>query len=276
MILNIAVSVMIPAVFAQAQTAAPGTSSSVQVQSVWDFVVKGGPVMIPIGICSLVALTVIVERLVSLRHGRIVPGNLVGTIRATLSGGASDRVERALEQCRASATPLATILAAGIRKLGEPAEAVEKRIQETGQAEIQRLRKYLRSLSVIAAIAPLLGLLGTILGMITAFETVAASPDSLGRTELLAKGIYEALITTAAGLIVAIPVVISYHWFAAKVDRMVLEMDATVIEFVEEFARSVKSRDVSRESVVMRGLGIPSVVADNGNQPAPAVALATA
>jgi len=251
-------------------------ASAVKVQSVWDFVVKGGPVMIPIGICSLVALTVIVERLVSLRRVQIIPPKFVDGVRSILSGGASDRIVRAMEYCRASATPLANILAAGIKKLGEPAEQVEKRIQETGQAEIQRLRKYLRSLSVIAAIAPLLGLLGTILGMITAFETVAASPDSLGRTELLAKGIYEALITTAAGLIVAIPVVISYHWFAAKVDRMVLDMDGMVIAFVEEFARPTVVRESTKDATSFRSTPSVAVGSDNGNQPAQAVALATA
>jgi len=257
-------------------TAGTDAASAAKVQSVWDFVVKGGPVMIPIGICSLVALTVIVERLVSLRRGQIIPPKFVDGVRSILGGGASDRIARALEYCRASATPLANIFAAGIKKLGEPAELVEKRIQETGQAEIQRLRKCLRSLSVIAAIAPLLGLLGTILGMITAFETVAASPDSLGRTELLAKGIYEALITTAAGLIVAIPVVISYHWFAAKVDRMVLEMDGMVIAFVEEFARPTVLKESTRETTSMRSVPSVSVESDNGNQPAQAVALATA
>lgn len=264
------------AIFGQAQTSAAAPASSVQLQSVWDFMVKGGPVMVPIGLCSLVALTVIVERLVSLRRSQTIPAGFVESIRALLTSGAADRVERALERCRASATPLANIFAAGIMKLGEPAELVEKRIQETGQAEIQKLRKNLRSLSVIAAIAPLLGLLGTILGMITAFETVAASPDSLGRTELLAKGIYEALITTAAGLIVAIPVVISFHWFAAKVDRMVLEMDAMVIAFVEDFARTTRPREAVREAATLRAVMLPPLGTDNGNQPAPAVALATA
>jgi len=263
------------ATLAQVQTGTAAPAPSVQLQSVWDFMVKGGPVMIPIGICSLVALTVIVERLVSLRRSQTIPAGFVDSVRALLSSGAGDRVERALERCGDSATPLANIFAAGIRKLGESPELVEKRIQETGQAEIQKLRKNLRSLSVIAAIAPLLGLLGTILGMITAFETVAASPDSLGRTELLAKGIYEALITTAAGLIVAIPVVISYHWFAAKVDRMVLEMDSMVIAFVEDFARTTKPKEAMRESAALRAVALPPLVNENGNQPAAAVALAT-
>lgn len=257
--------------------AAPANAASVKVQSVWDFVVKGGPVMIPIGLCSLVAFTVIVERLVSLRRKQIIPPGFVEGVRAILTGGGSDRIAKALDYCRASGAPLANIFAAGIKKLGEPSELIEKRIQETGQAEIQKLRKYLRSLSVIAAIAPLLGLLGTILGMITAFETVAASPDSLGRTELLAKGIYEALITTAAGLIVAIPVVIAYHWFAARLDRMVLEMDAMVIAFVEEFARPTLMKESAKENLTPGRLATASLAAsDNGNPSQAPVELVTA
>lgn len=261
----------------QAASAPSDAAASVKVQSVWDFVVKGGPVMIPIGICSLVAITVIIERLVSLRRRQIIPPGFVDGVRAILSAGATDRIARALDYCRASGTPLSNIFAAGIKKLGEPAELIEKRIQETGQAEIQKLRKYLRALSVIAAIAPLLGLLGTILGMISAFETVAASPDSLGRTELLAKGIYEALITTAAGLIVAIPVVIAFHWFTARLDRMVLEMDAMVIAFVEEFARPTLLKDAAKEAQPpLRPAGGVAARSEHSTSPASPVELVTA
>lgn len=262
---------LLAAVLGQAASAGP---DSVRVNSVWDFVVKGGPLMVPIGICSLVAITVIVERVVSLRRRLIIPPGFMDGVRSILTSRTPDRTEKALSFCRASGTPLATILSAGIKKLGDSAEMIEKRIQETGQSEIQKMRKNLRPLSVIAAISPLLGLLGTIFGMITAFETVAASPDSLGRTELLAKGIYEALITTAAGLIVAIPVVIAFHWFASRLDRMVLEMDAMVIAFVEEFARS-GSPEALRESVgTIRAAAITVPASENGAEPA--VSLATA
>ena len=88
-------------------------------------------------------------------------------------------------------------------------------------------------LTVIAGVAPLLGLLGTIFGMINAFQTVAISPDALGKTELLAEGIYQAMITTAAGLIVAIPVVIAHHWLAARIDGLVMEIDRVTVDFVE-------------------------------------------
>lgn len=254
--------------YAVGQTAVE--SDAIKVQSIWDFVVKGGPVMVPIGVCSLVAVTVIIERLLSLRRGRIFPPDFIPALTVLLEGGGADRRVRALDYCQKHGTTIAAIFGAGIKKLGESVELVERHIQETGQREILKLRKYLRTLSVIAAIAPLLGLLGTILGMIKAFETVAASGEALGRTELLAKGIYEAMITTAGGLIVAIPVVIAYHWFSARVERLVAEIDAMVVEFIEEYAHSAPPA----VSIVREAARTTTTPSDSGNEPLAAVALA--
>lgn len=242
--MNAAIITWVPAVVAQVQDAAAAgvgpasplpSPDAVQVQSVWDFVIKGGPMMIPIGLCSLVALTVIIERVVSLRRRTVIPPKFMGGLRDILNNGDNDR-EEVLEYCRENDSPIARLFAAGIKRLGMSVELVEKYIQEAGQREVLKLRRYLRVLSVIASIAPLMGLLGTIFGMITAFQTVAMSAESLGKAELLAKGIYQAMITTAAGLMVAIPVLIAYHWICAKVDRLVTEMDQMTIDFVEEYA----------------------------------------
>jgi biopolymer transport protein ExbB len=103
-------------------------------------------------------------------------------------------------------------------------------------------------LQVIGAIAPLLGLLGTIFGMIQAFQTVATSAEALGKTELLAKGIYEAMVTTAAGLLVAIPSVIGYHWISAKIETLVAEMDRICVDLVERVAdRAVRHGPPTRD-----------------------------
>ncbi len=215
----------------------PAADAAVKVQSIWDFVVKGGPVMIPIGLCSLVALTVFVERMASLRRKLVIPGDVLPGVKGMLSGAVSDR-DKAIEFCKGNGSPLACVLAEGIKRLGEPVEHLERHVQEAGEREVVKLRKFLRLLSVLASIAPLLGLLGTIFGMINAFQTVAASGEALGKTELLAKGIYEAMITTAAGLMVAIPVILAYHWLSAKVEGLVGEMDRMTVEFVETFAES--------------------------------------
>ncbi|MBU0638441.1 MAG: MotA/TolQ/ExbB proton channel family protein [Planctomycetes bacterium] len=208
-------------------------AAAVQIQSVWDFIIKGGSMMIPIGLASLVALAVVIERALSLRRKRIIPADFLPGLETALKAQNGGRQE-ALTYCRAHASPLANIFAAGIRRLHEPVERLEKHIAEAGQREVLKLRKYLRLLSLIASIAPLLGLLGTIFGMIRAFQTVASSAEALGKTELLAKGIYQAMITTAAGLIVAIPVLIGYHWISAKIGRLVMEIDQMTVEFIED------------------------------------------
>lgn len=222
------------ALIALAQSATPQSTttppaSASLVSTVWDLTLKGGIVMIPIALCSLVAVTLIVERLLSLRPSRVMPPAFLAGVRPALARGHAS----AAEFCRANPSPLSRILEAGLRRWDRPIEQVEKHIGEAGLRETTLLRKNFRGLVVITAVAPLLGLLGTIFGMITAFRTVAASADSLGRTELLASGIYEAMVTTAAGLIVAIPTLLAYHALAAKVDRLVFDMDAACIDLVE-------------------------------------------
>ncbi|MBL8761803.1 MAG: MotA/TolQ/ExbB proton channel family protein [Phycisphaerae bacterium] len=214
---------------APSATQPPSPAAPGLISTVWDLTLKGGPVMIPIAICSLVALALVVERLLSLRRARVMPPEFVVGVRPALSRGQG----AALEFCRSHPSPVARVLEAGIRRWDRPIEQVEKHITEAGLRETILLRKNFRGLVVITGVAPLLGLLGTIFGMITAFRTVAASADALGRTELLAAGIYEAMVTTAAGLIVAIPTLLTYHALAAKVDRLVFDIDAACIDLIE-------------------------------------------
>lgn len=219
-------------------TAAPagaGAPSSAQVTSVWDFVIKGGVMMIPIGLCSLVMIAVIAERAVSLRRSVVIPPRFVAEFQNRLHevpGGPA----KALAYASGENNPIARVFTAALKRFTLPLETLERHIAEAGEREVIKLRKNMRALSIIAAVSPLLGLLGTIFGMIAAFQTVAVTGDALGRMELLAGGIYEALITTAAGLIVAIPALIAHHWLSAKIDRAVSEMDQMTLEFVESFA----------------------------------------
>ncbi len=216
-----------------AQETAQGSAST----SLWELAKKGGPMMIPIGICSLVALGVVFERLVTLRRSNVIPGGFMKGLKKTLSATGGDR-EAALAYCNKSRSPIGRICAGGINRAGRTIETIEKRIMEAGEHEILRLRKYLRSLAVIASISPLLGLTGTIFGMIRAFQTVAFSGEALGKTEQLAEGIYEAMVTTAAGLLVAIPALIFYNLLSSKIDGLVAEMDRVSIEFAEELTAS--------------------------------------
>ncbi|RJP42037.1 MAG: MotA/TolQ/ExbB proton channel family protein [Phycisphaerales bacterium] len=240
---------------------AAAAAADVQVQSVFDFIQKGGVMMVPIIGASLIALAVFVERLLCLRRSIVIPPGF----QAGVTGALRDSCGKAVDYCKSDGSPVAAIFLAGIRKLGQDQALVEKSIQDAGEREVVKLRKYLRLLSVIAAVAPLMGLLGTILGMINAFQTVATSGDALGKTELLATGIYEAMITTAAGLLLAIPALMAYHFISARIDSLVLIMDQMSVDFVEEFAAPGASAGVISER---------TVVSDNGRKlimpPAPA------
>ena len=213
---------------------------AVKIGSVWDFLVKGGPMMIPIGLCSLAALTVIVERVVSLRRSQVIPPGFGERLAVTV-----DR-DRAVAYCRDNPSPIANVLLAGLKHSDAPESVRERRVQEAGEREVYGFRKHLRVLSVVAALAPVMGLLGTVFGMIKAFQTVAISGEALGKTELLAQGIYEALITTAAGLVLAIPVLIAYHWITSKIERLVHEMDRMIVEFFENCAPVVAAGETFR------------------------------
>ncbi len=221
-------------------TLAQQPASGASIGSVWDFVVKGGLVMIPIGICSLLAVAIAVERLIVLRRSRVIPGSFIEGLRGVLGAG-GDVQARAVEYCRANPSPIARICEAGMRQWSRPIERAEKQIAEAGQREVLGMRKNLRGLAVLASVAPLLGLLGTITGMIRAFQTVATNAEALGRTELLARGIYEAMITTAAGLVVAIPTLLIFHFLSSRIERFVLEMDWACVELFERLGAGADS-----------------------------------
>jgi len=227
-------------------TVGTAADNATRVQSVFDFVQKGGYLMYPIGLCSFVAVTVFIERLISLRRRSVIPSGFLAGLRKAMAAGPDHR--KAVEYCRRSKSPVGNVFLAGIRRMGQPPDLVEKQIVEAGQREVLKLRRNLRVLSVIAAVSPLLGLLGTIFGMIEAFETVATSGEALGRTEVLASGIYQAMITTAAGLIVAIPTLVGYHFLAARVEKLVMEIDHMTVEFLDEFAHGTPTGTDSAEA----------------------------
>ena len=207
--------------------------------SVFELATKGGVMMIPITLCSLVVVAVVLERLAVLRKPRVVPPGFEKKLHAAMeTGGPAD----ARQACTSHDSPAARVVAAGLDKLGHGPEIVEKHLAAQGEHELHLLRKRLRMLTVIAAIAPLLGLTGTIFGMIRAFQTVAMSGESLGKAELLAGGIYEAMITTAAGLLVAIPTIIFYHWLVSRVDGLARELDRIAVDFVERYVLERQGR----------------------------------
>lgn len=212
-----------------ALTAGAAELGGPKLDSLWDFVVRGGPTMAAIIVCSLVALAVIIERLIVLRRSRVLPPALMPALKGLLS----DRA-RALDLCKSDGSPAANILAAAVRRRGAPIEAIEKAVEEAGRREMVGLRHRMRVLGALPQVSTMLGLLGTIFGMIKTFQAVAHSGQALGKTELLAKGIFEAWTNTAAGLLVAIPVLVAYHALLGRIDSLVVDLDRMAVEFVEE------------------------------------------
>lgn len=184
---------------------------------------KGGPVMIPLGICSVLALAVVVERLAFWwRQGD------VGPAERALEWAERGKPDEALEIARASRTATARVIAAGLsERQAPPAAAMEAAVQ----TEMSRLRNYLPVLDTIITLSPLLGLLGTVTGIIRAFNAVMLG--GMGDPRLLAGGISEALITTAGGLAVAIPSFIAYRYLRGKVERIVIDMEKIAVSFAD-------------------------------------------
>ncbi len=203
--------------------------------SLTDLLRKGGPLMYPLYLCSIVVVAFVIERSVRLRRAAILPPSVVERIRGIASNrqGTGLNPRELLVELQSHPSPIARVITAGLRRADRPLPELEKAIEDAGQREADTLRRGCRVLSIVSSVAPLLGLLGTVVGMIKAFMTVAAREEALGRTELLAGGIYQALVTTAAGLCVAIPALVLYFVFVEKVDRLVSEMDMISIDLVE-------------------------------------------
>ena len=198
-------------------------STTIPTQSVFDTLAAGGPLMIPILLASFVMLLIVFERTFSLRRRRVVPRLFIERFLLQIRENALDRSE-ALERCEDESSHIARVFAAAIRKWGKPAVEVEQAVLDEGERIANVLRRYLRVLNGVSTVSPLLGLLGTVWGMIQAFNVIATSP-AMGRAEMLAGGISVALITTAAGLLVAIPALIFYLYFVGRVDSLVMDID---------------------------------------------------
>jgi biopolymer transport protein ExbB len=217
--------------------AAPATAQLVHLDSLYDIVVSGGVLMWPIGLCSVLALAYIVERTLRLRDRELGSMNYGRTILDALAAGGPTR---ALEACEREPRPLGRVLRAGLARAGQPLLEREKAVEDAGAREIKLLNARLRPLAVIAVLSPLLGFLGTVFGMIQAFLTIAMK-EGLGRPELLAAGISQALVTTAAGLCVAIPAQSAYFWFRARVERFARRTEDVYGELDETLARAPKT-----------------------------------
>ena len=197
-------------------------------KSFLDFIISGGPLMIPIILCSVIALGVFLERVFYLRRKKIIPEELLRDVEDLVK---ADRVNDVLGLLRRDRSPMARIFLAAVKNYGKNRETIKVAVEEVGGQEAEYLNKYVVILSVIAQVSPLLGLLGTVQGMIQVFNKVVSG--NVADPSQMAGGISVALITTASGLTVAIPALIGYHYLQGKVNDLVLDMQQYSIGLVE-------------------------------------------
>lgn len=184
--------------------------------------------MIPILLCSVLALAISIERLINLSERKIHPPLFLDNLKKLLNEG---KAQESLAICANSNCPMARIVEAGIMKRQKNRELVKEAIEHSGKQESSKLHKFLGVLATIASITPLLGLLGTVTGMIKVFQVI--SLQGVGNPSSLAGGISEALITTAAGLVVAIPTLVAHNFFFKKANKIILDMENTSMELVD-------------------------------------------
>lgn len=201
-----------------------------------DIIRSGGPLMIPIGVCSFILVVFVFERFISLRRGRVIPGPFSKRFLEQLRDGELNR-DSATTICERNGSPMARVFRAGVLKWGRPAVEVEQAVLDEGERVSNQLRKYLRLINGVATVCPLLGLLGTVLGMIQAFDSIAAASNVVTDPKvLIATGISQALITTAAGMTVAIPALIAYLFFSSRVEKHVMEIDSLAMKMVGQIS----------------------------------------
>jgi biopolymer transport protein ExbB len=206
-----------------------------------DILISGGPVMIPLGILSMVALAIIIERLWMLRSRNFLQPATVQTLSGLL---ASNKYRGAVDYCRRHPGPFTGLVTALVENRQAPYDELKQILEDTGRLELMGLQRGLPALATIVAGAPLLGLLGTVIGMIKIFAVVASAGSSI--TEQLSSGISQALITTATGLVIALPALFTHAYLEAKAVGILSEIEAQILDFlhlVREHARVSDEED---------------------------------
>lgn len=197
----------------------------------WDLIQKGGPMMYLIIMSSILAFGVVIERIYHLHRARINAGQFMEEITNVLK---RNKIIEAIEMCNAAKGPIAHIIKAGILKHDRSKAEIKESVEDAAQMEIPRLERHLPILATIAHIAPLLGLLGTVTGMIKAFQVIQQKAVSMVPVNPgdLAGGIWEALLATLAGLSVAIPTYVAYNYLVSQVDGLVYDMEKSATDLV--------------------------------------------
>ena len=205
------------------------TDSSSTSIGLLDLLIKGGYMMIPLYLLFVVAIFIFVQKLLVIRKASKTPNQLLDQVKVLVQSG---QIDKAKLLCAGESTPVANMITKGIDRIGSPLKNIEVAIENVGKLEIYKLEKNLGILATVAGAAPMIGFLGTVTGMIQAFISIAQE-DGMVSPKLLSSGIYEAMITTAAGLVVGIVAYLGYNYLVTLVSKLVNHMEYTSIEFID-------------------------------------------
>lgn len=197
--------------------------------SILELALKGGWVMLPIILFSLIAIYIFIERFIVIRKASKEEHNFMNNIRDFMHDG---RIESALTLARNNHSPIARMVEKGILRLGKPLNDINAAIENVGKLEIAKLEKNIAGLATVAGVAPMLGFLGTVMGMVRAFYDMSMAGNNID-IALLSTGIYQAMITTVAGLIVGIIAFVCYNILVARIEKIVFKLEARATEFID-------------------------------------------
>ena len=209
----------------------------------WAIFLKGGPIMIPLAILSVLGVAVTIEKIITLRVSRVIQRDIVNTIESV---NTPSDIPMAVKICERYNTPFANIIRTGLEEAGEPMTIVRQAMEDAGRRETKRLERYLVLLATVAAASPLLGLLGTVLGMIQVFSVISIA--GVGQAGLLSGGIAQALITTAFGLCIGIPALVAYNLLDTRVDTLVVRIDTYAHQLLKQLSAMNEEIGLRRES----------------------------
>lgn len=194
-----------------------------------DILLKGGFMMIPLYLLFVLAIFIFIQKLITLNKAGKTPSHLMDQVKVLVQSG---QIEKAKLLCAGENTPVAHMIAKGIERIGSPLKNIEVSIENVGKIELYKLEKNLGLLATVSGAAPMIGFLGTVTGMIQAFISIAQEEGNVS-PKLLSSGIYEAMITTAAGLVVGIIAYLGYNYLVTQVSKLVHTMEYTTIEFID-------------------------------------------
>jgi biopolymer transport protein ExbB len=197
--------------------------------SVIDLVMKGGWIMAVLGILSLVSIYIFIDRYLAISRSSREDKNFMNIIRDNIHEG---RIDTAKELCKREDTPIARLILKGLSRIGKPLTDINAAIENVGNLEVARLEKNIAAISTIASTAPMLGFLGTVIGMIIAFYDMSMAGNNID-IQLLSSGIYQAMITTVGGLIVGILAYVMYNILVAKIEKLVFLLEARASDFMD-------------------------------------------